>query len=175
MKRLSLEFASRVGPPQWAGWTLLAVSVAFGAHLGWSYTRLRDRIANEETRLAVLRARGLARNFTQVSMQPPGPEELAFARKTIRQLSIPWNGLFAALESTRSSGVGLLSLEPDPNTGTVTITGEAKDYLAMLSYVSNLANQSALENVHLVQHDTDLKDPRLPIDFTISAVWLDRR
>ena len=60
-------------------------------------------------------------------------------RETVQRLSLPWDELFSALESAASDKVALAGIEPDPRNGTVTISGDSKDYLAALSYVLNLS------------------------------------
>ena len=60
-------------------------------------------------------------------------------RETVQRLSLPWDQLFSALESAASDKVALAAIEPDPRAGTVTISGDGKDYLAALSYVLNLS------------------------------------
>ena len=49
-----------------------------------------------------------------------------------------------ALESAASDKVALAAIEPDTTKGTVMISGDGKDYLAALSYVSNLSRDERL-------------------------------
>lgn len=104
-------------------------------------------------------------------MREVGAEEIAFARETVSRLSTPWQSLFGAVEAGHTDSVALLSIEPDADARTVTITGEAKDYLAALSYMASLAQQQALRRVHLVRHETLRGGSRRPLAFTISAGW----
>ena len=98
-------------------------------------------------------------------------EEVAAAREAVERLSMPWAKLFGALEQAASPQVALLSIEPDPRTGVVTITGEGKDYLAALTYVLNLRRAESLSNVQLVRHEQGADDPRKPVAFSVSASW----
>ncbi len=58
----------------------------------------------------------------------------------LRQLSLPWNALFKAVEASGGQSIALLSLEPDLQKGMVKISGEAKDLEALLNYVRQLSD-----------------------------------
>ena len=88
-------------------------------------------------------------------------------RETVQRLSLPWGELFSALESAASDKVALAGIEPDAKTGTVTITGDGKDYLAALSYVLNLSRTEGLERVQLVRHEQKNEG----VSFAVSAAW----
>jgi len=80
----------------------------------------------------------------------------------VQRLSLPWDELFIALESAASDRVALAAIEPDTKKGTVTISGDGKDYLAALSYVLNLSKTEGLEHVQLVRHEQKANDPNGP-------------
>ena len=84
---------------------------------------------------------------------------------------LPWDELFLALESAASDSVALAAIEPDAAKGTVTISGDGKDYLAALSYVSNLSRIEGLDRVQLVRHEQKANDPNGPVNFAVSAAW----
>ena len=71
-------------------------------------------------------------------------------------------------------GNGLARVSERVN-GTVALTGEAKDYLAVLSYVANIEQQKAFSRVHLARHEVRYNEPQRPMTFTISASWKERR
>jgi hypothetical protein len=96
-------------------------------------------------------------------------------RETVERLGLPWDRLFAALESAASDQVALLGIQPDPKTGTVVISGDSKDYLAALSYVLNLSQTEALDRVQLVRHEVKANDPQSPVAFAVSAGWRQAR
>jgi hypothetical protein len=97
-------------------------------------------------------------------------EEQAAARSTIRRLSMPWDELFQALEASKTDQVALLAIEPDSEARTVSLSGEAKDYLAALSYVANLGEQKTLAKVHLMRHEAR-QDGTGPVAFVVTASW----
>lgn len=172
MPGLELDFLRRGRRPGWAAWTLLVVAIAFAADLGWSWHSLRMEIRRKEAQVA--RSPQARSELLRVSARQPRDGELAAARATLRRLSVPWDALFAALEAAQSDRAWLLSVEPDVQNSTLTLTGEARDYLAALSYVANLEQQKILTKVHLTKHETRQNDPQRPLAFVISASWRER-
>src|SRR5690348_11184760 len=169
MQRIDLDFAARGRRSPWAGAVLFAVALAVAGDAAWSYVHTRRQLAQGE----VLLARAQPRHAQPVARATP--EELAAARETVQRLSLPWPGLFGALESAASDDVALLAIEPDPRGGKVTISGDSKNYLAALAYVLNLSRSSALSGVELVRHEVKQNDPRHPVFFTVSAAWKEAR
>ena len=165
MQALKLDFRRGRPGAAWAGPLLLALAIAFVVDVGLSYSKLKSSIRDKEARVARA-APGSRQAAAKVT-----PEEIALARETVQRLSLPWDGLFSALESAASDQVALLAIEPDPRAGTVKITGDSKDYLAALTYVLNLSQSDALSNVQLVRHEVKRNDPQHPVAFSISAAW----
>ena len=91
-------------------------------------------------------------------------------RETVERIGLPWNELFVALESAANDQVALTVIEPDAAKGTVTISADGKDYLAALSYVSNLGRVEGLGRVQLVRHEAKAGDNG-PVSFAVSAAW----
>ena len=73
----------------------------------------------------------------------------------------------AIWERAASSSEGTASKK-----GTVTISGDGKDYLAALSYVLNLSRTEGLKKVQLVRHEQKANDPNGPVNFSVSAAWM---
>lgn len=168
MPPLQLDFLRR-RRPLWAGLVLLAAGLAFAGDVALSYRHLRAEAGQLERRLAAAPTAPAS-----PAGRAPDAAEVTFARETVRRLSTPWETLFAALEGAHSDHVVLLSIEPDAEAGTVGITGEARDYLAALTYVANLAEQGTLQRVHLARHETMRAGPHR-IAFTVSAAWREGR
>jgi Tfp pilus assembly protein PilN len=176
MRRLELDFKKSGRSPGWAAWALLAVSFAFAFDLGRSWYVLDSEIRRKETQITARSGEvEPRRDMIKISTQPVKEGELLAARDTLRRLSIPWDALFGALEAAQSDRAWLLSIEPDVAQGTVTLTGEARDYLAALSYVANLEQQKALSRVYLAKHEIRPNDPQRPLAFVVSASWKERR
>ena len=157
MARLDLDFRRVRRAPAWAGRVLLALAAVLAADVGLSYQAARQALDGNRARLARPAAPAVKAS----------PQEVAAARDTVQRLSLPWNELFVALESAASDQVALAAIEPDARAGTVTITGDGKDYLAALNYVLELSRSEGLERVQLVRHDQKANG----VSFAVSAAW----
>lgn len=100
--------------------------------------------------------------------------EVKRANEVLRQLTIPWGGLFQTLEVSGGKNVALLTLEPDTEKRLVKISGEAKNMAAMLGYIQRLENRDAFGTVYLQSHHVQLRDPEQPVRFVLQAMWLDK-
>ena len=163
MKKLRLDFARRARSA-WPGRALLVLALGLSVETAFSYKTLRDAVAMNEAALEGTQPRSAP------GRKVPA-EELAAVRETVDRLGMPWNRLFGALESASSDKVALLGIEPDPKAGTVVISGDSKDYLAVLSYVLTLSHAPALDRVQLVRHEVKKDDPQAPVRFAVSAGW----
>jgi hypothetical protein len=163
MHRLDIDFSGRRRASPWLGRGLLAVALAVCVDAGLTYHGLRKAVDASETRVA---RRGPAGPAARVSAQ-----EVAAVRETVQRIGLPWDELFVALEAAATDKVALASIEPDTAKGTVVISGDGKDYLAALSYVSNLSRTENLERVQLVRHERKTPDPNGPVSFAVSAAW----
>ena len=121
MDALKLDFRRASGTPRWIAPALLAIALAFAGDVGFSFVK--------NVRLQKKNEAALAKLDPRIFKSPPSasPEEIAVARDTVARLSLPWDKLFAALEAAASDQVALLSIDPDPKSGTVTISGDSKD------------------------------------------------
>lgn len=163
MKRLALDFAADGARSRWPARVLLAAGVFLALDTALSYRELRESVESSQAALAQAAPRG-------APARTAAPEELAAVRDTVERLAMPWEGLFAALESAADDQVALLAIEPDAKKGTVLISGDSKDYLAALGYVLNLSRAEALRGVQLVRHEkTD--ESRGSVRFAVSALW----
>lgn len=175
MRRLELDFLRSGSRTGWAAWTLLAIALAFTLDLGRSWYMVNEEISRREARLTARAGETRSGDVIRVSSQPVREGELVAARDTLRRLSVPWDSLFGALEAAQTERAWLLAIEPDAGNGTVTLTGEARDYLAALSYVANLEQQKTLSRVYLARHETRQSDPQRPLVFVVQASWKERR
>ena len=162
MARLELDFCRTRRSSPWIGRVLLALAACVAFDAGLSYHSARKTLGENQARLAKRTPGGAAAKAT--------PQEVAAVRETVQRLSLPWDELFTALESAASDQVALASIEPDPRAGTVTISGDGKDYLAALSYVLNLSRTEGLERVQLVRHEQK-NEGNGAVNFAVSAAW----
>jgi hypothetical protein len=168
MRALAIDFVAVARRVRWTRNVLALIAVAFAIDTGHRYVTLKSEV--DQKSAAIARAAS-----TQPASRPAlnnhTADEYNFARQTLGRLSTPWDRLFDALEAAHSKDVVLLSVEPDADNRTVTITGEAKDYLGALGYLANLAQQRPLKRVHLVHHEVRKQLSLRPLLFSISAGW----
>jgi hypothetical protein len=163
MQRIELDFVRRRPASRWAGRVLLAVALGVAGEMGFTYVQLERTVNTNEAIVA--------RAQPRKAVNPVSTEEVTAARETVDRLGLPWTRLFAALEGAANEKVALLAIEPDTKAGTVTISGDSKDYLSALTYVLNLSRSDALSHVQLVRHEVKQNDPQRPVSFAISAAW----
>lgn len=167
MQRIELDFVRRRPASRWAGRVLLAVALGVAGEMGFTFVQLERSVKSNE---AVV-ARAASTSHARKPVQQVSPDEVSAARDTVNRLALPWTRLFAALEGAANERVALLAIEPDTKSGTVTISGDSKDYLSALTYVLNLSRSDALSHVQLVRHEVKQNDPQRPVAFSISAAW----
>lgn len=104
-------------------------------------------------------------------LDPALARELRSAELAVQRLALPWDQLFGRVEAAAYERVALLAIEPDVGKHELSISGEALDYLAVLTYVARLSEPGVLKDVHLVRHEVRQDDPRQPLRFTVAARW----
>jgi hypothetical protein len=168
MRPLPFDFAVQRRTRGWVGWLLLAFGAAFVADLGRQYLSLQAEVARMEARFPHIdEPVGKAVS----PRRPASAEEFAAARAVVARFAAPWPTLFAAIESVQVDNVSLLSIEPDVGSGQVSITGEAKDYLALLTYVAQLGAHPGFTRVYVARHEIRDSQQRRPIAFSVLAQW----
>ncbi|MGE5320341.1 MAG: hypothetical protein ACM3KD_09185 [Hyphomicrobiaceae bacterium] len=175
MRALRLDYQRRNDPLPWAGVGLLVVTLAALIALGGHYRALSreaavwdskaDRIERQSRRHAQA-----TRPLTEQQARAQALE-VKQANQVLRQLTLPWNAMFEAVEASGGKDVALLSLEPDVQKGVVKITGEAKNLAALLDYAKRLAARKVFSNVFLENHKIQQTDPEKPLHFTVLVVW----
>lgn len=154
---------------------LLAVALAFSGDVAWNYAQTSEKLQQLRARMGPAAPRPAGDvPLIKVATRPASEAEYAFARETITRLATPWDTLFRALEAARIDSVSIASVEPDLAQRSVLIRGEARDYLAALSFVANLREQRALRRVHLVRHEALSPESRSAVQFEVSAAWSGR-
>lgn len=172
MRLLELDFRRPARRLRLAGWALAFAAAAVATDATRHYSALRNDVALKE---AALSHGAMLRVTKPAGLPAPDVDEYAFARDTIRRIAAPWESFFEALEEAQTDRVTLLSIEPNVESGTVNLNGEARDYLAALTYLAHLSDQKRLGRVHFVQHELKRGSSRRPLAFTISASWKEQR
>ena len=101
-------------------------------------------------------------------------QEVKNANIVLHRLSVPWEELFKAVESSSGSHVQLLALEPDFDKKQVQITGEATSYKSIMKYITELEQQEVIGTVYLQNHEIRQDDPDKPVKFSLLANWREK-
>lgn len=143
--------------------SLAAVQAGLG-YSGW-------RAASDARDRTLARREALAQ---QRRAPTPTPAEQRSVRNAILladALRAPWGQLLGALETGPTNTVALLTVEPLPARHEVRITGEARDYAAMLDYLRYLQHQPGLAAVTLTSHQLQRQAGGTPVRFQVQAQW----
>lgn len=170
---LTLDFKQTSRRWSWGGVLLLAIGALWAGQVIQTEYRLNTQIAEFEMRLS-----SLARRANIKPEQPLDSPALQLAIKQandiLTQLALPWNTLFQTLESNSEKDIALLSIQPDATKHLVRISGEARDLAALLAYINQLEHSRALDHVYLTSHEVRADDAQKPIDFALTAHWVER-
>jgi Tfp pilus assembly protein PilN len=171
---MHLDFVHPRRPSSVWGWSLLLAGLLVcGALLWWRYSSIEEQIQLVQDQLQVVQRQ------QKISAGPTTPRltdkqllaDWKHAARVTQELSAPWQGLLAVLEGAAEQPVALLSLEFDGSRHDMVLTGEARNYSALLDYYRYLQQQKVLGSVALQTHQMNMQDKDKPMRFRISALW----
>jgi len=100
-------------------------------------------------------------------------EQIKKANLVLAQMNVPWEGLFAAIESAEDGDVALLAVQPDVRGRGLLIGGQGRSLPAVLNYMARLQRSQRLRNVVLATHEVKVKEPGQPVEFSLLANWVE--
>jgi hypothetical protein len=176
MTELRLDYQPDT-PFPWVGVVLLVIALAILIATGTYYYKLNGEVANWETKVERTKDKK-AQNALAGRTSSRGGVDLAQevnnANDALRHLSVPWERLFQALESSGNQNITLLAIEPDIEKQQVRIGGEAKNFNSLMKYITHLQGQEVIGSVYLQNHDVQQQDPDKPVRFSLIAAWQDK-
>ncbi len=176
MAELELDYQQH-RPFPWMGAALLMLALAAVIVTGAYYFGLKNRIASGEAKLEQIKggsSRAAAASRAAEHVTPEMAEEVKQANEVLRKLTMPWEKLFQAVEAPAGKDVTLLALAPDAEKQVVKINGEAKDFDAVLQYITDLEEREEFGQVYLQSHQVQQQDPDKPVRFSLLATWRDK-
>jgi hypothetical protein len=176
MVPLRLDYQRVIHPFPWAGEILFFLSLTLLTMTGVYYLELAGKVVLLETKTGSNKIPGHKNAGQQTAGKIRGNDtalEIKHANEILHQLTLPWGKLFQAIESSSSSKVALLAMEPEAESHVVKITGEAKDISAVLEYIKTVAQQEVFNSVYLQNHQIQERDPEKPVRFSLLASWKD--
>jgi hypothetical protein len=155
LQEIQLDFMHPAGRASRYGPLLLVVGVVAAACRAVLPARGWPR-----ARCARSASRGIARHGqSDAALRSPkkNPTRLRCAARyrrrnaVLQQLNVPWNELFAAVESAEGADVALLAVQPDPRSHNVVIGGVARNLPAVFAYMDRLEHTKRLARRRVVE------------------------
>jgi hypothetical protein len=177
MDILHLDYQRSMKPFSWGAIALLAVALASLIMTGIHHRELINQAVLWEAnagRIERAPQRQLPKGLSNERAAIDLTLELQHANEVMRQLALPWEKLFQAVESVSGKDVALLALEPDKEKRLVKISGEAKNMAALLSYIEQLEQCDVFGTIYLQSHQVQQQDPDKPVRFALLADWLEK-
>lgn len=100
--------------------------------------------------------------------------EIKEAETVLKQLTIPWDPLFLAVEQVGArhhNRIALQAVHPDVGERRVSIDGRAADLDVLVDFVSQLAEIDIITHAYLSHHQREEQDRERPILFSVVAEW----
>jgi hypothetical protein len=176
MSELRLDYQHNL-PFPWAGTVLLALAMLALILTGTYYLKLSGQAASWESKAERIQNRGAQHELAGRSTEHGAVElaqEVNNANDVLRQMNVPWEVLFQAVESSGGNKVTLLALEPDIEKRQVKINGETKNFKALMNYITQLEGQDVFGSVYLQSHHVQQQDPDRPVRFSLLAMWQEK-
>lgn len=175
MTKLRLDYQHNPPFPL-PGAALLGLASIILILTGTYYANLGDRVATSEAKVEQVGGRNAARPSARLAGRSSAElvQEVNNANEVLRRLTVPWESLFHALESSGNQNITLLGIEPDIEKQQVKIKGEAKDFNALINYITHLQGQEVFGSVYLQNHDVQQQDPDKPVRFSLLAAWQEK-
>lgn len=174
MRRIWIDFKQPVAPL----WRMLRATLLVSGVLALGFSMMQQQqVSAEKTALSwqmqnvnQLEARKLPmlRAPTDAGASQDATKR---ANDVLRQLNLPWDRLFSALEKSVTPEIGILSVAPAPNKASITLKAAAPDTAAAIDFMERLQATKLLMNVHLTNQEITEDNKRQPLQFTVTAGW----
>ena len=174
MRALELDFVQPAGRFRRRRVPLLAAAAVAVVAVGLWHAQLQSETQALQSRLARLEQRAGRPAPAPTQIDQSVEQEILRANDVIEQIALPWDRLFRAVEGAALERVTLLGIAPDAKSGTVQISAETADAEAMFDYVRRLEQQAELANVYLLQHQFGRQNATRPLQFLVTASWIER-
>lgn len=157
------------------GLVALCMALALSTYLVHRYAGLSERVEVLQTQLQKSERQkvGLANSNDTAAITPALRSEVEQSNRVIRQLGLPWDELFSTIESIPHDYVAVLSIQPDVEGGTVTITAEAESAADIAGYIEAINESGVLKDAHLINHQVKTQDTQKPVGFTLIGTWVE--
>ena len=165
MRRLDFDLVRRSA--RWPGWAVGVVGLALAVDATSQWLDLQHDVDARAARGSLVAARALpAEPMTEETRR-----EYDAARRLLLELALPWDRLFRSIEGALGADTALLAVEPDAAKQVLQLSGEARDFQALLAFMARLEDDRTLTRVHLLHHELREDAVERPTAFTLAAHW----
>lgn len=153
---------------------LLCLALALSAYLAYRHAGVSEKLEALQAQLEKPERKqaGMSHQEYTSIITPALRSEVEQGNRVIRQIGLPWDELFEAIESIPHDYVAILSIQPDAEGGNVTITAEAESAADIVEYIEAVNESGVLKDAHLMNHQIKTQDPQKPVGFTVMATWV---
>ena len=166
MARLDFDFHTAPSRPKALGLTLLlagAAALAWSAH---AWQAARDAEAGLDLRIAALEN---VRPTTAPRAAPADAAAQAARAQVASQLAWRWQPAFAALASTRTARIALVSLDASQAKSQLKLVAEARTLGDAIAWIGRLQQQPGVRRAALVQHEVRADSAEQPLRFVVQV------
>lgn len=154
-------------------WLFLAGSLFVCGLLMIKLVRMQTLLNSNAAKIHVLEQKQKATSNQKVL--PPittvSTEEMKAISTIITELNTPWTDFFDALESG-TSGINVLSVDPNSQKNLIRIQAESKTTEQMLDYLGSLNKSTLFKNPVLSKYEVNELDPNKPTRFSFEVTWV---
>lgn len=163
---LALDYVAAPSQPALTGVGVLLAALLIAGALTHRYADARRQLAASQSDAPSSPARQLP---VQAVPRERVTEDAKRAQEVVRQLTLPWMSMIAAVERAATQDIAVLQMQPEPQQALLRVTAEAGNREAMLKYLGRLEKDGNLAEVHLVRHEVRVDQPGRPIQFVVQA------
>lgn len=163
--QVDISFLSRKRYPGHLDFMIFLAALAIFAGTAWCVYD-RYRVATDLEYILLASRKPMEKHTFSISAKHIGE-----INTVIMQLNLPWSEFLSSIERNLSNNVALLGIEPNAETHTVRIEGEAKTAEDMIEFAEQLGHDSFFSAATLLRHQINDSDRNRPYRFAIEAAW----
>lgn len=174
---IGLDFVRPAAPASRLAPVLLLAGAAAALVVAEEHRQASAQVQERQDRLGELQQlsrRALPAIETRETDSPELREQIKRANAVLAQMNVPWGELFAAVESAQDNSIAVLEVQPDTRERTIALGGMARNLDALLAYMTRLEQTPRLADVLLASHEVKVKEPGQPVEFALTARWVER-
>ena len=109
------------------------------------------------------RVHGATGSVARPARSAPGTSQREDWERLARLLETPWPALLDVLETSLNDSVAIVEVAPDAQRLSMQVQSEARTLESLLGYADRLKATGAFDDVVLVRHETNERDPAHPV------------